>query len=84
MSAQARGISASDLLSEIQGETEEKKPTKAITVPPGWTVDDVNKALEIISSSAIPVQDVYDAGLSSLMKEDVERVRYCDQCPYNN
>jgi hypothetical protein len=84
LSAQARGISASDLLSEIQGETEEKKPTKSISVPPGWTTDDVNKALEIISSSAIPVQDVYDAGLSALMKEDVERVRYCDQCPYNN
>lgn len=84
LSAQARGISASDLLAEIQGETEEKKPAKSITVPPGWTVDDVNKALEIVSSSAIPVQDVYDAGLSTLMKEDVERIRYCDQCPYNN
>jgi hypothetical protein len=79
-SAHARGISASDLLNEIQGEPEDKKPAKSISIPPGWTVDDANKALEMISS--------YKDGLNALcdaIESKTESVqRYCAECPHNN
>ena len=61
---------------------EEKKPIKQITIPEGWTVDDANKALEIVSS--------YRQGLERLTAaldaedNDVKVQRYCAECPYNN
>ena len=80
LSAKARGISASDLLAEVQGEPEEKKHPKAVSIPPGWTVDDANKALEMISS--------YKDGLNALcdaIETKTESVqRYCTECPHNN
>jgi hypothetical protein len=85
LSAQARGISASDLLLEIQGEPDEKKPSKSITLPPGWTMDDANKALDMISSYSKGLDElsvVMDAVINSTEETKVQR--YCDQCPYNN
>lgn len=80
-SAKARAISVTDFEKELKGETEEeKKPLKQITIPEGWTVDDANKALEIVSS--------YRQGLerlSAALDADDEPVqRYCAECPYNN
>jgi hypothetical protein len=79
--AKAKGISVTEFERELKGEPEEeKKPLKQITVPEGWTVDDANKALEIVSS--------YRQGLERLsaaldaVDEPVQR--YCAECPYNN
>ena len=84
-SAKARGVSVTEFERELKGDKEEeKKPLKSIEIPSGWTVDDVNKALSLISTTPIPLQEVYDAGLTKLSEDDeVQRVRYCDQCPYN-
>jgi hypothetical protein len=82
-SAKSRGISVTDFEKELKGESEEeKKPIKQITIPEGWTVDDANKALEIVSS--------YRQGLERLTAaldaedNDVKVQRYCAECPYNN
>ena len=85
--AASQNMTVQELIYHIKGEPkeEERKPVKQINVPDGWTVDDVNKALELISTTPIPVTDVYNAGLAKLSEDDdVKRVRYCDQCPYNN
>ena len=78
-------MSVTEFERELKGDKEEeKKPLKSIEIPSGWTVDDVNKALSLISTTPIPLQEVYDAGLTKLSEDDeVQRVRYCDQCPYN-
>lgn len=84
-SAKARGISVTEFEKELKGEAEEeKKPLKQINIPDGWTVDDVNKALEVISTTPVPVAQVYEAGLQKLQEEDSTVQRYCAECPYNN
>lgn len=84
-SAKSRGVSVTEFERELKGETEEeKKPLKQINIPDGWTVDDINKALEIISSTPLPLADVYEAGLTKLSEEDAKVQRYCSECPYNN
>lgn len=81
-SAKQRGVSVTEFEKELKGEQEEeKKPLKQINIPEGWTVDDANKALEVISS--------YDKGLTELIKaidSSIENKvqRYCAECPYNN
>jgi hypothetical protein len=72
-----------DFERELKGEPEEeKKPLKQINIPEGWTVDDANKALEIVSS--------YRQGLERLTAaldaedNDTKVQRYCAECPYNN
>ena len=80
-SAKARTLSVTDFERELKGEQEEeKKPIKQITIPEGWSVDDANKALEMISS--------YKDGLNALceaIETKTESVqRYCSECPYNN
>lgn len=85
-SAKSRRLSAVEFERELKGEKEEeeKKPIKSIEIPAGWTVDDVNKALQIISSTPLPLADVYEAGLTKLSEEDNKIQRYCSECPYNN
>ena len=84
-SAQLRGISVTEFEKELKGNIEEeKKPVKQINIPDGWTVDDINQALEIISSTSLPLADVYEAGLTKLSEEDTKVQRYCAECPYNN
>ena len=82
-SAKSRGLSVTDFERELKGDPEEeKKPLKQINIPEGWTVDDANKALEIVSS--------YRQGLerltAALDAEDsnTKVQRYCAECPYNN
>lgn len=82
-SAKSRGLSVTDFERELKGEPEEeKKPLKQINIPEGWTVDDANKALEIVSS--------YRQGLERLTAaldaedSDTKVQRYCAECPYNN
>jgi hypothetical protein len=82
-SAKSRGLSVTDFERELKGEPEEeKKPLKQINIPEGWTVDDANKALEIVSS--------YRQGLERLTAAldaedtDTKVQRYCSECPYNN
>ncbi len=80
-SARSRNLSAVEFERELKGEDEtEKKPLKQITIPEGWSVDDANKALEMISS--------YKDGLNALceaIETKTESVqRYCSECPYNN
>jgi len=82
-SAKSRGLSVTDFERELKGEPEEdKKPLKQINIPEGWTVDDANKALEIVSS--------YRQGLERLTAaldaedNDTKVQRYCAECPYNN
>jgi hypothetical protein len=80
-SAKTRRLSVSDFEKELKGDDEsEKKPVKQINIPEGWTVDDANKALEMISS--------YKDGLNALceaIETKTESVqRYCSECPYNN
>ncbi|CAB4145085.1 hypothetical protein UFOVP657_36 [uncultured Caudovirales phage] len=82
-SAKSRGLSVTDFEKELKGEPEEeKKPLKQINIPEGWTVDDANKALEIVSS--------YRQGLERLTAaldaedSDTKVQRYCAECPYNN
>jgi len=78
-------MSVGQFKDEVKGVSEHKEiPTKSVAIPAGWTVDDVNKALELISTSPIPIADVYEAGLTKLSEEEVKVQRYCDQCPYNN
>jgi len=84
--AKARGITITEFERELKGDKEEepKKQLKSVEIPSGWSVDDVNKALSLISTTPIPLQEIYDAGLTKLAEEDdVKRIRYCDQCPYN-
>jgi hypothetical protein len=84
-SAKSRGVSVTEFERELKGEPEEeKKPLKQINIPDGWTVDDINKALELISSTSVPLADVYEAGLTKLSEEDTKVQRYCAECPYNN
>lgn len=80
-SAKARNVSVTEFERELKGEQEEeKKPLKQLTIPEGWSVDDANKALEIVSS--------YKQGLERLsaaldaVDEPVQR--YCAECPHNN
>jgi hypothetical protein len=84
-SAKVRGVSVTEFEKELKGESEEEiKQIKQINIPDGWTVDDINKALEIISSTPLPLADVYQAGLTKLSEEDNKVQRYCSECPYNN
>lgn len=84
-SAKSRGVPVTEFERELKGEQEEeKKPIKQINIPSGWTVDDINKALEIISSTPLPLAEVYEAGLTKLSEEDTKVQRYCSECPYNN
>jgi hypothetical protein len=78
--AKMRGLSAFDLTSEIQGDPEEKPKPKQISIPEGWSVDDANKALEMISS----YKDGLNALCEAIETKDQHVQRYCAECPYNN
>lgn len=83
--ALANDMSVGQFKDEINGIPEKKEvPSKTVEIPDGWTVDDVNKALELISKSPVPVADVYEAGLLQLSQEETKVQRYCAECPYNN
>lgn len=80
-SAKARNVSVTEFERELKGEQEEeKKPLKQLTIPEGWSVEDANKALEIVSS--------YKQGLerlsAALDSVDEPVQRFCAECPHNN
>jgi hypothetical protein len=54
---------------ELLDKEEEKKPVKAIEIPSGWTVEDVNKALSLISTTPIPLQEIYDGTAWKLLQK---------------
>jgi hypothetical protein len=85
-SAKSRGISVTEFERELKGEEEEeKKPVKQINIPEGWTVEDANKALEIVSSYRQGLERLTAALDAEDNTQDDNKVqRYCAECPYNN
>jgi hypothetical protein len=85
-SAKVRGLSVTEFERELKGEQEEeKKPLKQINIPEGWTVDDANKALEVISSYRQGLERLTAALDAEDNIQDNNKVqRYCAECPYNN
>jgi len=84
-SAKSRGISVTEFERELKGEEEEKKPLKQLNIPEGWTVEDANKALEMLSSYSKGLERLaaaLDAEDNTTNENEVQR--YCAECPYNN